>query len=138
MAASIDPPSLSILNTDLLCLVSSFYKFIFPILMKPRLLPESPRWLITKDRTEEAYLILTKYHAEGDHDSEFVRAELAQIRSTLNIELEVAKQSWGDMVRTPGMRKRVLIASMLGLFTQWSGNTLLSVCPDIWHCACQS
>lgn len=30
------------------------------------------------------------------------------------------------MVRTPGMRRRVLIASLMGLFTQWSGNTLLS------------
>ena len=31
-----------------------------------------------------------------------------------------------DMIRTAGMRRRVLIASMLGLFTQMSGNTLLS------------
>lgn len=87
-------------------------------------LPESPRWLISKDRTEEAYEILVKYHAEGDHDSEFAKAELAQIRSTLALEMEASKKSWGDMFRTAGMRKRVLICAMLGLFTQWSGKRI--------------
>lgn len=89
-------------------------------------LPESPRWLISKDREEEAFAVLVKYHAEGDADSLLARAELAQIKSTLKLELEIAKQSWMDMVRTAGMRRRVFISAMLGLFTQMSGNTLLS------------
>ena len=96
-------------------------------LTSARFLPESPRWLVTRDRSEEAYQILVKYHAEGDIDSEFVHAEMAQIRSTLALELEVSKQSWKDMFATRGMRKRVLIGSALGLFTQWSGNSLISV-----------
>lgn len=59
-------------------------------------------------------------------DSIFAKAEMAQIKSTIKIELEHAKQSWKDMIATSGMRRRVLIACMLGLFTQMSGNTLLS------------
>jgi hypothetical protein len=51
---------------------------------------------------------------------------MAQIKSTIQQEMEISKQSWMDMVRTAGMRRRVFIASMLGLFTQMSGNTLLS------------
>jgi hypothetical protein len=90
------------------------------------LLPESPRYLISKDRDDEAFAILVKYHAEGDRDSVFVRAEMAQIKTTIKTELEYAKQSWFDMLKTSGMRKRVYIASMIGLFAQWSGNTLLS------------
>jgi hypothetical protein len=90
------------------------------------LLPESPRYLISKDRDDEAFEILVKYHAEGDRDSLFVRAEMAQIRTTIKTELAYARQSWWDMLKTPGMRKRVYIAAMIGLFTQWSGNTLLS------------
>lgn len=51
---------------------------------------------------------------------------MAQIKSTIKMELEHSKQSWTDMIRTSGMRRRVVIAMMLGLFTQMSGNTLLS------------
>jgi hypothetical protein len=67
-----------------------------------------------------------KYHAEGDRDSVFVRAEMAQIKTTIKTELEYAKQSWFDMLKTSGMRKHVYIASMISLFAQWGGNTLLS------------
>jgi hypothetical protein len=90
------------------------------------LIPESPRFLISKDRSHEAYQILVTYHAEGDPESEFVRAEMAQIESTIRLELEHSKRSWWEMVGTPGMRKRVVVGSFLGLFTQWSGNTLIS------------
>lgn len=93
-------------------------------------IPESPRFLISRDRHEEAFDILVKYHAEGDANSDFARAEMAEIQSTIKIELENSKQSWMDLVRTAGMRKRVLICSLLGLFTQWSGNTLISYYLD--------
>ncbi|TRX90907.1 hypothetical protein FHL15_008112 [Xylaria flabelliformis] len=90
------------------------------------LVPESPRWLITKERHEEAYEILAKYHAEGDRESEFVKAEFAQLQTTISIELEHSKKSMVDLIRTSGNRRRLLISTMLGLFTQWSGNTLIS------------
>ena len=51
---------------------------------------------------------------------------MAQIRSTVAIELEHSKQTWKSMVDTPGMRRRVFICGFLGLFTQFSGNTLIS------------
>ena len=97
------------------------------------LLPESPRWLVSRDREEEAFAILVKYHAEGDSNSVLANAELAQIRSTIKIELDHSKQSWMDMVRTSGMRRRVLISCFIGLFTQMSGNTLLSYYQDLLY-----
>jgi hypothetical protein len=90
------------------------------------MIPESPRFLISKDRSEEAFQILVKYHAEGNEHSEFVRAEMAQIESTIHLEMEHSTRSWGEMFSTAGMRRRVIIGSFLGLFTQWSGNTLIS------------
>ncbi|KFY08543.1 hypothetical protein V492_06138 [Pseudogymnoascus sp. VKM F-4246] len=95
------------------------------------MLPESPRWLISKDRDDEAFAVLVKYHAEGDVDSVFAKAEMAQIKSTIKLELENSKHSWLNMLSTAGMRRRVFISSMLGLFTQMSGNTLLSYFSNI-------
>ncbi|KAF2220747.1 putative MFS sugar transporter [Elsinoe ampelina] len=93
-------------------------------------IPESPRHLISKDRKDEARAILIKYHAEGDANSELVNAEIAQIEATIFLELEQSKQSWADLFRTKGMQRRMLISGLLGLFTQWSGNTLISYYLD--------
>lgn len=51
---------------------------------------------------------------------------MAQMKTVITLEMEASKQSWMDLLNTAGMRRRALISSMLGLFTQWSGNTLIS------------
>ena len=89
-------------------------------------LPESPRFLMSKDRHEEASQILVRYHAEGNAESEFVKAEIAEVKTTIALELENSKRSWLDMFRTAGMRRRVLIGSLLGVFSQLSGNVVIS------------
>lgn len=51
---------------------------------------------------------------------------MAQIQTTIEIETENNKKNWLSIFATAGMRRRTLISSFLGLFTQWSGNTLIS------------
>lgn len=89
--------------------------------------PESPRWLVSKDRGDEAYAILVKYHTEGADGEEFARLEFAQIQSTIAQEKELkAKFVWADVWRDAAMRRRFFLAGVVGFFTQWSGNGLLS------------
>lgn len=89
-------------------------------------IPESPRWLISRDRSEEAFEILIKYHAEGDRNSALVHAEFAEIQATVRYEIENSKRSWLELLQTPGNRRRTLIAACVGTFSQWSGNGLVS------------
>ncbi|KAL2070567.1 hypothetical protein VTL71DRAFT_13593 [Oculimacula yallundae] len=117
-------------------------------------IPESPRWLINKDKSDEALKILAHYHAHDDDQDEyvlppvknpfrtgrfnisvpffvltyyrFVQLEFSEIRAAIELDKSVGKNNWIDLVKTKGNRKRIGIITAIALFSQWSGNGLIS------------
>lgn len=90
------------------------------------LVPESPRWLISKGKNEKALHTLAKVHARGDVEAELIQVEYREIRETIALEKEFEGNGWIELFQTPGNRRRLIILFSLGFFSQWSGNGLVS------------
>lgn len=89
--------------------------------------PESPRYLIAKDKHDQALHILAKYHANGNANHPTVQFEFQEIKETIRLEYESkANSSYADFVRTKGNRYRLIVLISLGIFSQWSGNAIIS------------
>lgn len=81
-------------------------------------IPESPRWLINKDRSDEALKTLAHYHANDDENDEFVQLEFAEIRAAIEMEKVADKSHWVDLVKSRGNRKRIGLITAIALFSQ--------------------
>ncbi|KAF2842908.1 hexose transporter protein [Patellaria atrata CBS 101060] len=88
--------------------------------------PESPRWYINKGKPERALQILAKVHANGNEQDEVVQLEFQEIKETIKMEKEFEGNSWAELWRTKGNRHRLIILISAGIFSQWSGNGLVS------------
>ncbi|KAK8070278.1 general substrate transporter [Apiospora phragmitis] len=90
-------------------------------------IPESPRFLLHKDRSDEALHMLAKYHAGGDVNNPTVQFEFQEIRETMRLEKEANRNvGYADFVKTKGNRWRLAILVSLGVISQYSGNALFS------------
>ncbi|KAF6826680.1 hexose transporter protein [Colletotrichum plurivorum] len=96
--------------------------------------PESPRFLIATDKGDQAMRILAKYHANGNMDHPTVKFEYREITETIKMEQAAnAHSSYLDFFRTPGNRYRFMILISLGIFSQWSGNAIISNYTNILY-----
>lgn len=95
--------------------------FIFALFF----IPETPRFLVKKGKSEKAFEILSKIENES-----YARSELKAIELTLK---HVSTGSLKDLLREPRLLRIVVIGSLLGIFSQICGvNAVLFYAPQIF------
>ncbi len=91
-------------------------------------LPESPRWLARRGRTERARWVLQRIRGTADID-----AEIQEIRDSL--EHSQAQGQWSDLL-APTVRPALVIGLGLAIFQQITGiNTVIYYAPTIIQAA---
>jgi hypothetical protein len=95
-------------------------------------LKESPRWLTKKGRHQEAAKSLAWVRCATVDDPD-VLLELAEVRASIEEELNSTEGvTWKECLQ-PGSRKRFFIAFMIMFWQQFSGNSSLRYLSD--NCA---
>ncbi|KAG7662125.1 uncharacterized protein J8A68_004387 [[Candida] subhashii] len=91
--------------------------------------PESPRFLISKGKVEEARKILREFHTGNDTSREATRLvefEVQEIVAALEIQKVYAHAKYSDFLNIPSYRKRLFLVIFTAVITQLSGNGLVS------------
>lgn len=91
--------------------------------------PESPRWLIGKDRHEEARNFLIKYHANGDPDHPLVALEMSEMVDSLQKDPVTNWRNIFDLsvlYKSRSRRYRTMLNMTFAWFGQFSGNNVVS------------
>lgn len=84
-------------------------------------LPESPRYLMAKDKTREAWQILQSLHSDKDDPAdEFAKREFIQIYEQIHFDRQ-QDTSWKLIFKRPSYRKRALISASLSYFIMSAG-----------------
>lgn len=91
-------------------------------------IPESPRWLVTKDNLQSALDVLSRIGG-----AQYAKSELAVMQTSLAAPHETA--GWRELL-TGQSRRLLAIGATLAVLQQWSGiNILFNYAQEIYHSA---
>lgn len=88
-------------------------------------MPDSPRWLCSKGRHDEARALFVKYHANGNETDELVAVEMEEITTALGHEAR-RMCTWVSLTKTKANRRRVFICIIVAVAPLWNGQGIIT------------
>ncbi|KAI5306372.1 hypothetical protein KEM56_001181 [Ascosphaera pollenicola] len=94
--------------------------------------PESPRFLIRKDRTDDAMAALRRLHFDGTNE-DYIQQEFAEISEAARAERSVTHNPWVSMFSVPQWRKRLFLAIGIQAMTQTTGTNVINYYQTVMY-----
>ncbi len=86
--------------------------------------PESPRWLASKDRWEDAHYVLANLHAHGDLGAPVVVAELEEVREAVRLAAESKDIGYAGLF-APNIWRRTMVGVSVQVWQQLLGGNVM-------------